>query len=116
MAKDFDSDKIIDLGKPRKEEFSSHERDDDEIFFPTISLDMDMIPGEVGKSMFVKILLRKVSSDIEHDNERFEMQNMRILGSVDDDESEEKLTPGEGFDKAIEIVMEKKIKITPEED
>jgi len=112
MAQDIDPDKIIDLGKSRDEEFGSPSSEENKVFFPTMGLDVGMIPGEVGSKMFLKVMVRKVSSDIEHDNERFEIQNMRVLGSADSDHKEAEADMN--FDRAVEIVIEKKIKIQPE--
>ena len=77
MAEDIDPDKIIDLGKSRDNDFPSITSEEkDKVFFPTMNLDIGMIPGEVGSRMFLKVMVRKVSSDIEHNDERFEIQNM----------------------------------------
>ena len=59
MPKEFDPEKILDLGKPSGGKAigaTPSEPEEDKIFFPTMSLDMGMIPGEVGKQMFVKML------------------------------------------------------------
>ena len=74
---DIDSDKIIDLGKTHDEEFGISETSEDKIFYPTMNLDAGIIPGDVGSEMFLKVLVKKVSSDISEDggNERFEIRN-----------------------------------------
>ena len=112
MAEHIDPDKIIDLGKSSDEEFNIGSEDKNKVFFPTLNLDMGVIPGEMGSKMFLKVMVKKVSADLSNDDERFEIQNMRVLGSADDNVVEDKMT----IDKALEIVEEKKITIKSVEE
>ena len=119
---DIDPDKIIDLGKTHDEEFGLNEPENDKVFYPHLRLDAGIIPGDIGSDMFLKVLVKKTSIDIAENggNEGFEIRNMRIIGHADgntDHNSDHGSdhNSGDDFDKAVEIVIEKKIKIQPEE-
>jgi len=106
---DIDPNEIIDLGKSRDEEFDSPE-EKNRVFFPGMSLDAGLIPGEVGSKTFIKVLVEKTSASKTRDG--FDMMNMRVLGSADKKVKVKK----QSFDDAIEIVIKNKDQNTDHEE
>ena len=105
----IDPDKIINLGKSPDEEFNGPE--ESKVFFPGMSLDAGMIPGEVGTKMFLKVMVEKTSASKSPGKDHFDLQSMRILGLAE--EPKEKMD----IDKALEIVIaEKRIVAEPKGD
>jgi len=98
----FDPTEIIDLGKPRGEEFPSMDEEEDKIFFPSMFIDKGIIPGEVGSEWFIKVKVQKTGSNLNSKKEDFDLQAIKVLGPVG--KVIERKKSGELFDEAIIVV------------